>query len=347
MPPDPQLSPEPETAKAATGQTLELIATPDMVGARLDRAVAGAHSTLSRSRVKALIESGHVRLLDTTGNHAETIDNPSYKVKPGQRFRIHLPPAEPATPEGQAIPLAIVYEDDDVIVIDKPAGMVVHPAPGNPDRTLVNALIAHCGTSLSGIGGVRRPGIVHRIDKDTSGLMIAAKNDAAHQALSAAFARHDIERAYCCLVAGLPTPRQGEIKGNIGRHPVHRQKMAVVSRGGKTALTHYRVIENFGLAASLVECRLETGRTHQIRVHMSSIGHPLLGDPVYGRSSRERRADLGAEAMAAVKALGRQALHASLLGIRHPRTGALMRWQSPLPADMTALIAVLRGISQA
>jgi len=305
-------------------------------GERLDRALALHLPDLSRSRLKALIESGNLK--DRTG---ATITEPSHRVKPGEVFALTVPAPEAALPAAQAIPLDVVYEDADIIVIDKPAGMVVHPAPGNPDNTLVNALIAHCGDSLSGIGGVKRPGIVHRIDKDTSGLLIAAKNDAAHHALSAAFAAHDIERAYRCLVWGLPSPKSGTIETLIGRHPGNRQKMAVVSRNGKQAITHYEVVKAFGLGAALVECRLETGRTHQIRVHMSHIGHPLIGDPVYGRATQARRAQLSEAARAAAMAFPRQALHAAILGIHHPRSGVFMSWESPDPRDFVTLEASL------
>jgi 23S rRNA pseudouridine1911/1915/1917 synthase len=318
-----------------TGTLLEIAIAESQSGERLDRALAAARPELSRSRIKALIEQGHLTL------GGATIEDPALRVKPGQVFALAIPAAVPATPQGQAIDLAIVYEDDDLIVIDKPAGMVVHPAPGNPDNTLVNALIAHCGESLSGIGGERRPGIVHRIDKDTSGLIVAAKNDAAHQALSAAFAAHDIERAYLCMVWGVPSPAAGEITGNIGRHPVDRKRMAVVSRGGKPAITHYRVLKRFGLGAALVECRLETGRTHQIRVHMAKIGHPLIGDPVYGKPTAARRGRLSPEARRAAEAFPRQALHAALLGFDHPRTGRHLAWQSESPPDLAALAQTL------
>jgi 23S rRNA pseudouridine1911/1915/1917 synthase len=310
---------------------LEIVLAESASGERLDRALAVARPELSRSRIKALIEQGHLKL------SGETIMDPALRVKPGQVFTLEIPPAAPAQPQGQAIDLDIVYEDDDLIVIDKPAGMVVHPAPGNPDNTLVNALIAHCGESLSGIGGERRPGIVHRIDKDTSGLIVAAKNDATHQALSAAFEAHDIERAYLALVWGAPSPTAGEITGNIGRHPVDRKRMAVVSRGGKPAVTRYRVLKSFGLGAALVECRLLTGRTHQIRVHMTKLGHPLIGDPVYGKPTAARRGRLPLEARQAAEAFPRQALHAALLGFSHPRTGAHLVWHSESPEDFRRL----------
>ncbi|MDQ7246548.1 RluA family pseudouridine synthase [Dongia sedimenti] len=314
---------------------LEIAIADTAGGERLDRALAIARPELSRSRIKALIEQGHLKL------GGGTIMDPALRVKPGQVFTLEIPPAVAAQPQGQAIDLDIVYEDDDLIVIDKPAGMVVHPAPGNPDNTLVNALIAHCGDSLSGIGGERRPGIVHRIDKDTSGLIVAAKNDATHQALSAAFEKHDIERAYLALVWGVPSPTSGEITGNIGRHPVDRKRMAVVSRGGKPATTRYRVLKSFGLGAALVECRLLTGRTHQIRVHMTKLGHPLIGDPVYGKPTAARRGRLPRDARAAAEAFPRQALHATLLGFDHPRTGQHLVWRSESPEDFRRLERVL------
>lgn len=236
----------------------------------------------------------------------------------------------------------MVFEDAHLIVIDKPAGMVVHPAAGNADGTLVNALLNHCGPSLSGIGGVRRPGIVHRIDKDTSGLLVAAKTDAAHQGLMALFARHDIERVYTAVVWGHPSPRKGTITGNIGRSTANRQKMAVVSSGGKEAITHYCVIEPLAANTSLVQCQLETGRTHQIRVHMATQGHPLVGDPVYGRSRAVGRRGLSDVQSNILKNFKRQALHAGTLGFVHPVTGKALHFESPLPEDMNRLVAALR-----
>jgi 23S rRNA pseudouridine1911/1915/1917 synthase len=315
----------------------QVTAAPDDSAARLDRLLARHLPELSRSRVKALVEAGYV----SAGG--ATISDPSYRVKPGQTFAIIVPEARPARPEGQAIPLDVVYEDGDLIVIDKPAGMVVHPSPGNPDNTLVNALIAHCGDSLSGIGGELRPGIVHRIDKDTSGLIVAAKNDFTHRTLGTAFAAHEIERAYQAIVWGTPSPPAGEIGGNIGRHPTHRKKMAIVARGGKAALTRYRVMRPLGPAASLVECRLATGRTHQIRVHMAAIGHPLIGDPTYGRMTAARSAVLGRRNQEIVQGFRRQGLHAYLLGFRHPRSLQSMRWEAELPNDMKALVDFLEG----
>jgi 23S rRNA pseudouridine1911/1915/1917 synthase len=285
-----------------------------------------------------LIEQGRVR------SGERTISDPSQRVKPGQNFAILIPEPSAPVPKGEAIPLAIRYEDDDLIVIDKPAGMVVHPAPGNEGSTLVNALIAHCGASLSGIGGVRRPGIVHRLDKDTSGLLVAAKHDVAHRKLAEDFAAHRVERAYQAVVWGVPAKKSGEIEGNIGRHPVHRKKMTVVTRGGKPALTRYRVLRSFGRVASLVECRLATGRTHQIRVHMAAIGHPLLGDPTYGRATSARLSALPPKARAALAGFKRQALHAWLLGFRHPVNNQELRWESSLPPDLQALISSLESI---
>jgi 23S rRNA pseudouridine1911/1915/1917 synthase len=331
----------PKHRPTAEPTRLEIAIAEAQAGERLDRALAAARPELSRSRIKALIEQGHLKL------GGGTIKEPSQRVKPGQLFVLEIPPATPAEPEGQPIDLDIVYEDDDLIVIDKPAGMVVHPAPGNPDNTLVNALIAHCGDSLSGIGGEKRPGIVHRIDKDTSGLIVAAKNDAAHKALSADFAAHNIERAYLCLVWGVPSPSAGAITGNIGRHPVDRKRMAVVTRGGKPAITHYQVLKVFGLGASLVECRLETGRTHQIRVHMAKLGHPLIGDPVYGKPTAARRGRLSPEARKAAEAFPRQALHAALLGFDHPRSGQHLRWESESPKDLRQLEAILERAAKA
>jgi len=324
------------TASEAT-QRHEVTAAPAEGGTRLDRLLAQHLAHLSRSRIKALVVAGQV-----TADGA-TISDPSHRVKPGQRFTITVPEARPARPQAQAIALDVVYEDADLIVVNKPAGMVIHPAPGNPDNTLVNALIAHCGPSLSGIGGELRPGIVHRLDKDTSGLIVAAKNDLAHRALSGAFATHDIERAYLAIVWGTPTPAAGEIGGNIGRHPTDRKKMAIVARGGKAALTRYRVLRRLGSAASLVECRLATGRTHQIRVHMAAIGHPVVGDPVYGRMTDARSRVLSDGTREAIRGFHRQALHAYLLGFKHPTGGKPVRWEAEISSDMKALIQVLEG----
>jgi len=301
---------------------------------RLDKALAQA-SGLSRERVKALMGDGRVLVAGQVAAQA------SSRPSPGAAFEIRIPEAAPAVARAQAIPLAIVFEDEHLIVVDKPAGLVIHPAAGNLDGTLVNALLHHCAGKLSGIGGVARPGIVHRIDKDTSGLLVIAKTDAAHEGLARQFADHSIERAYLAIVAGLPSPTSGTIRGAIARSSANRKKMALVEDGpngqkrGKHAVTHYRVLEKLGNDASLVECRLETGRTHQVRVHLSSIGHGLLGDPVYGRTPPRLRPVLGRIGF------HRQALHAAELGFIHPVTGEAMRFSSPLPPDMDELLAEL------
>lgn len=314
-------------------------AAAEEAGQRLDKWLSARLPELSRTRVKALIEQG---LVTSAG---ATIADASAKVKAGQDFTVAVPPDAPAEPEPQPIALTVVYEDDDLIVIDKPPGMVVHPAPGSPDQTLVNALLAHCGQSLSGIGGVRRPGIVHRIDKDTSGLLVVAKNDRAHHGLSEQFAAHSLERAYKALVWGLPTPPNGDIEGAIGRSPQDRKKMAVVSHGGKHAHTHYRVIRPLaGGVVSLVECRLSTGRTHQIRVHMTSIGHPLVGDQVYGRSRSAKLKTLPESARSALATFPRQALHAYLLGFIHPVSGERLKFESDVASDFSNLIFELDGV---
>ena len=305
-------------------------------GARLDVLLAARLPALSRSRIQALIKAGHV------SEGARTITEASHRVKPGQSFAIFVPESEAALPQGEAIPLTILHEDEYLIVIDKPAGLVVHPAPGNATGTLVNALIAHCGDSLAGIGGVRRPGIVHRLDKDTSGVMVAAKTDAAYAGLQAQFATRTIERAYAALAWGVPQPRAGEIARAIGRNPRHRKKMAVVARGGKPALTRYRVTRTLGGgAASLLECRLETGRTHQIRVHLASRGHAILGDPLYGAAHPAAARRLKPETRQAVAAFPRQALHAATLGFAHPGSGRMLQFKSEIPPDMSRLLEIL------
>ena len=304
-------------------------------GVRLDKFLAERIGTISRSRVKSLILEGR---LSRDGALATDV---SATVQPGARYRLLLPAPEPATPQGEDIPLAILYEDDALLVLDKPAGLVVHPAPGNPDGTLVNALIAHCGASLTGIGGERRPGIVHRLDKDTSGVMVVAKTELAHTRLSAAFASRDLDREYKALCWGLPNPAQGTIEGDIGRDPRDRKRMAVVTRNGKAALTNYRTIRNFGIAAALVALRLGTGRTHQIRVHMAHIGHPLLGDAVYLRRRPAVAKTLPPAVLALALDFPRQALHAEMLGFSHPITGAKLSFMAPPPADFQALEAAL------
>jgi len=305
-----------------------LSATAETAG-RLDKVLADALPDLTRSRLKALIEDGRATI------DGGTVRDPSARVKPGQSLTVAVPPAAPAKAEPQAIPLDIVYEDDWLLVVNKPAGLVVHPAPGNRDGTLVNALLAHCGASLSGIGGVARPGIVHRLDKDTSGLMVVAKTDAAHVALKAQFLDRSLTRTYWALACGVPWPRQGSIDAPIGRSPRNRKKMAVVA-GGRPALTDYRTITTFSTCASLLECRLKTGRTHQIRVHLASIGHPVIGDPLYGRTNKRA----GAETLT----LERQALHAKILSFIHPNTQQRMRFEVDIPNDMKALVTKLELI---
>jgi 23S rRNA pseudouridine1911/1915/1917 synthase len=326
------------TLAAMAAETLQARVGSDVAGERLDRFLAVALAGFSRSRLKNLVESGQVSL------GGATVTDPAMRVKPGQVFILAVPPPETASPEPQAMELDIRFEDEHLLVLNKPAGLVVHPAPGNPDRTLVNALLAHCGESLAGIGGVKRPGIVHRLDKDTSGLMVVAKNDAAHRALARDFAAHVVTRAYQAVVWGVPQPRSGEISGRIGRNPRDRKKMAVVSARGKAAVTRYKVLKVFGAKAALVECRLATGRTHQIRVHMTAKGHPLIGDPTYGRQSQSRLAALPVTAQKAAAALGRQALHAYLLGFRHPANGEYLELRSNLPNDISNLIDSLDSI---
>jgi 23S rRNA pseudouridine1911/1915/1917 synthase len=313
---------------------LEVTIPAEAAGERLDRALATAlaatHPEISRTRVKTLIEDGAVT------RAGRTVEGPSQRVRAGEVFAVILPAVAPSPLAAQAMPLTILYEDDQLIVVDKPAGLVVHPAPGNPDRTLVNALIAHCGASLVGVGGVGRPGIVHRLDKDTSGLMVIAKTDGAHQSLTRQFAARTIERVYAALVRGVP-PAAGEVSGAIGRSRTDRKKMAVVaegSPGGRPALTRYRLLRSFARgAASLVECRLATGRTHQIRVHMAAIGHPLLGDPVYG--GRPRRGDTLAPAIAGFQ---RQALDAVVLGFNHPKSHEALRFTKKYDIDFNSLM---------
>jgi len=312
---------------------LTLTITAELAGQRVDKALtllaAIQKPDLSRARLQALLAGGHISFL------GKAITDASCKAKAGDIYTLLLPPVEKAEPEAQAIDLTIVFEDKDVIVIDKPAGLVVHPAPGNRDHTLVNALLAHCGDSLSGIGGVARPGIVHRLDKDTSGLMIVAKNDAAHHALAAQFSDRSLSRTYHALVWGEVIPRAGSIDAPIGRSTKDRKKMAVTAKG-KAALTHYSVIGDFG-SASLVECKLATGRTHQIRVHMAHIKHPLVGDPTYGGGRRGKKGD------DALLKFPRQALHAVGLQFIHPRSGKLKKFTSKLPKDMQKLIKSLES----
>ncbi|WP_019516547.1 RluA family pseudouridine synthase [Sphingomonas sp. Mn802worker] len=292
-------------------------------GWRLDRALADAVPTLSRERLKVLINAGLVSQGETL------VRDPARKSRGGERFSVAVPAPAPAHNEAQDIPLVVAFEDEHLIVVDKPAGLVVHPAAGNLDGTLVNALLHHCGGSLSGIGGVARPGIVHRIDKDTSGLMVAAKTDRAHEGLAKQFAAHSIDRRYHAIVAGRPMPAAGSVDAPLARSPQNRKKVAIVA-GGKRALTHYRTLHSLREAA-MVECRLETGRTHQVRVHMASLGHSLLGDPVYGRTKQAHKGVLD------TLNFRRQALHATRLGFVHPISTATMAFDSPMPADMQEL----------
>ena len=306
-------------------------------GDRLDRALAASAPTLSRARLQRLIGEGRV------SRDGAALTDASAKAAAGA-YQIEIPPPEPAEPEPQDLALAVLYEDADLIVLDKPAGMAVHPAPGTPDRTLVNALLHHCRGRLSGIGGVARPGIVHRLDKDTSGVMVAAKTDAAHAGLSALFARHDIERIYLALTRGAPRPPRGVIDRRIGRSPHDRKKMAALTTGGRAAVTEYAVEKVFGPQdrplAGRVACRLQTGRTHQIRVHLASKGSPCLGDPVYGAGAPAA----AVRAAIAEAGLSRQALHAAVLGFVHPVTGERLRFESPLPPDMARLQALLEAL---
>jgi len=327
------------------GQRLEVIVAGDEGSTRLDRVLAARLSELSRSRLKALILAGQVAVKNAP------IRDPAYHVAKGDTITIHVP--EPTSPEpvAEAIALPIVYEDGDIIVIDKPRGLVVHPAAGHETGTLVNALIAHCGASLSGIGGVRRPGIVHRLDKDTTGLLVAAKNDSAHQSLSAQFADHgrtgEMKRGYLAFVWGAPNRQRGTVDAPIDRHPHAREKMAV-REGGREAITHWELLESFNgrdgkPVASLLACQLETGRTHQIRVHLAHIGHPLMGDAVYGPHFKTKASHLGPRSQQALAALDRQALHAYLLALEHPKTGAILEWTSDLPEDLAHLRNCLRA----
>jgi 23S rRNA pseudouridine1911/1915/1917 synthase len=311
------------------------VAAPEARGQRLDRFLADAIGTLSRSRVKTLIEQGQAQ------RDGQVLREPSEPIRPGATYQLNLPPPAPATPEPQAIPFPILFEDADLIVLDKPAGLVVHPAPGNLDGTLVNALLAHCGPQFTGIGDEKRPGIVHRLDKDTSGIMVVAKTQLANNALTAAFAARDLDRAYLALVWGLPNPLADDIEGNIGRDPRDRKRMAVVARNGKPALTHYRSLRVWSTAVALLECRLATGRTHQIRVHLASRGHPVVGDPLYLRRVPAAARTLPEPIRHRLLDFPRQALHAARLGFAHPRTGQTLSFASEPPRDMAELIAAL------
>jgi len=294
----------------------------DKAGNRADKVLAAEISGLSRSRIQALIAAGRVSRGD------DPLTDGATKVKAGEVYAVAVPPPAPAEPPPRDIPLYVLHEDDHLIVLEKPSGLVVHPAPGHADDTLVNALLHHCRGSLSGIGGVSRPGIVHRLDKDTSGVMVAAKDDRTHQGLAGQFADHTIQRAYQALVWGVPRPAEGTVEGNIGRNPRNRKKMAVRQSGGKFARTRYRLRKAYGDLVSQLECRLETGRTHQIRVHMAHLGHPLIGDAVYGGGARRCPKSADPRLRAALQAMEGQALHAFLLGFCHPVTGEVMRFES-------------------
>jgi 23S rRNA pseudouridine1911/1915/1917 synthase len=341
---------------ASTEKSIRVV--DDEAGGRLDRVLAAHVAELSRTRLKALIEAGSVAV------DGRTIRDPGHRVNSGAAIVVDVPEAAPAKPAAEAIPLNVVYEDDDIIVIDKPKGLVVHPAAGHWTGTLVNALVAHCGASLSGIGGERRPGIVHRLDKDTTGLMVVAKSDRAHKALAAQFAGHGrdggpFERGYLAFVWGAPDRPRGTINRPIDRHKVARDRMAI-REGGREAVTHWQVLERYGgqkggarrsegsrpgePVASFLACRLETGRTHQIRVHLASIGHPLVGDDVYGPGFRTKSALLPPPARAVLEALGRQALHAHILAVEHPTTGEILRFRSELPPDLGRLRDMLAAI---
>jgi len=311
-------------------QVINVELQPSHQGWRLDRALADAVPTLSRERLKALIRSGALESLSSAA-----VRDPAFKVRGSEAFLLTVPEPAPAHNEPQDIPLRITFEDEHLLVVDKPAGLVVHPAAGNPDGTLVNALLHHCGGSLSGIGGVARPGIVHRIDKDTSGLLVVAKTDVAHEGLAKQFAAHSIERRYLAIVNGVPKIAEGTVDAPLARSSTNRKKISIVEGGrGKRAVTHWIRMEILRDAA-LVECRLETGRTHQVRVHMASLGHPLLGDPVYGRS--------GKNVQELLKRLDfhRQALHAAELGFTHPVTKNRLSFASGMPTDMQELFTAL------
>jgi 23S rRNA pseudouridine1911/1915/1917 synthase len=311
------------------GTTIEISLDASHAGWRLDRALAAQVPTLSRERLKVLTKAGALT------RDGKAVRDPATKVKGDERFALAIPAPEPAHNEPQEIPLPIVYEDEHLLVIDKPAGLVVHPAAGNRDGTLVNALLHHCGSSLSGIGGVARPGIVHRIDKDTSGLLVIAKHDKAHEGLAKQFAAHSIDRRYLAIVSGVPRQAEGTVDAPLARSPQNRKKIAIVKEGrGKRAVTHWKRLQLLKDAA-LVECRLETGRTHQVRVHMASIGHPLVGDPVYGHKKNTHRDLLNQ------LDFKRQALHAAHLGFVHPVTKDRLSFDSALPSDMQQLFTAL------
>lgn len=307
-------------------------------GLRIDKFLTLNFPDMSRSQIQRLIKEGNVSCDD------DIIADNSFKVRVDDNYQVFVPEAIEANPEPENIPLDIVYEDEDLVVVNKPAGMTVHPAPGSPNGTLVNALLYHCRDCLSGIGGVKRPGIVHRIDKDTSGLLVVAKNDMAHRDLSEQFFDHSIERTYFAVVYGLAAPLAGKVVGNIGRSPYDRKKMALLQNGGKHAVTNYKTIENYKNVASLVQCNLETGRTHQIRVHMSSLGCNLIGDQLYEKSKKTLIKGMDEEVKIFINNFPRQALHATTLGFIHPRSKTFVSFSSALPEDFQALIAALKNL---
>ena len=320
------------------GTEITVIADQADAGKRADRFLAETAAPLSRARIQALIEAGCLT------RDGAPVREPAEKVRAGARYRLLLPAPAPARPVAQPIPFPVLYEDAHIIVLDKPAGLVVHPAPGNQDGTLVNALLAYCGEDFAGIGGERRPGIVHRLDKDTSGVMVVAKTAPAHVRLTEMFAAHDLTRAYLALCWGVPG--SGELDGAIGRDPRERKRMAVVARGGKAARTRVRTLRSFQGAVALVECRLETGRTHQIRVHLAHAGHPVVGDPVYLRRTPAAARGLAAPLRQRLLDFPRQALHAADLGFNHPISGEALRFHADPPADFRALLEALEGSAQ-
>lgn len=315
--------------------------TDDKAGLRLDRILADALPEMSRTRVQHLIETGQVLL--TGAGEEQAVRDPARRARAGDLYHVSVPEPPPVTAVAQSMPLVVVHEDEHLIVIDKPAGLVVHPGAGVPDGTLVNALLAHCPEGLSSIGAPVRPGIVHRLDKDTSGLLVAAKTDAAHRGLADQFARHMVQRAYVAVVWGQPVPASGRIDRRIGRSPRDRTLMAIVESGGKVAVTDYRTVRPLGRHAALLECRLATGRTHQIRVHLAAAGHPLVGDPVY-RGGRAHHAAAAERALPAWREhCCRQALHAFLIGFSHPVSGEELRFESVIPCDINSLVSFLES----
>ena len=313
------------------------IVNKDFKGQRIDKFLTVCFPDVSRSQVQKLIALGNVVCDDIT------IGDNAYKIKEGESFVLTLPEAVDAEPKPQDIPIDILYQDEDIVVVNKKAGMVVHPAPGAPDNTLVNALLFHC-RDLSGIGGVKRPGIVHRIDKETSGVLVVAKNDSAHKCLCEQFAEHSIERTYYAFSFGVPNKIEGTIEGNIGRSPYDRKKMAILKTGGKTAITHYKVVKNFNNLASMIKCNLETGRTHQIRVHLASIGNNLIGDKVYVKAKKLTAKNIDENIRNAINNFPRQALHAQTLGFVHPRTGKKVFFEAKMPDDLINLKEILDKI---